>query len=151
MAKLQNSKIGLANSLRGFGTGLMPYLGNEIKKMNFPVLLITGGLDSKFTKLNKVLFKQFPNAEHKIAESVGHNFHFEKPEEFKNEKGQYAILNLKDPKITELDLPYRWLPMASNGEDNHLRFHIKQDGSSFSKSCELIDKGDEAVVFGPIG
>jgi 2-succinyl-6-hydroxy-2,4-cyclohexadiene-1-carboxylate synthase len=82
MAKLQNSKIGLANSLRGFGTGLMPYLGNEIKKMNFPVLLITGGLDSKFTKLNKVLFKQFPNAEHKIAESVGHNFHFEKPEDF---------------------------------------------------------------------
>ncbi|WP_299159797.1 FAD-dependent oxidoreductase [uncultured Eudoraea sp.] len=76
---------------------------------------------------------------------------FEKPEEFKNEKGQYAILNLKNPEITELDLPYRWLPMASNGEDNHLRFHIKQDGSSFSKSCELIDIGDEAVVFGPMG
>lgn len=76
---------------------------------------------------------------------------FEKPEGFKNEKGQYAILNLKKPKVTELDLPYRWLPLASNGEDEQLRFQIKKDGSSFSKSCERLAVGDEAIVFGPMG
>ncbi|MBT8182774.1 MAG: NAD(P)/FAD-dependent oxidoreductase, partial [Eudoraea sp.] len=76
---------------------------------------------------------------------------FEKPDGFKNEKGQYAILNLKDPKVTEMDLPYRWLPLASNGEDEQLRFQIKKDDSSFSKSCEQIAKGDEAIVFGPMG
>jgi 2-succinyl-6-hydroxy-2,4-cyclohexadiene-1-carboxylate synthase len=80
--KMQNSKIGLANSLTGFGTGVMPYLGNKISEMNFPVLLITGGLDSKFTDLNKALIRQFPNAEHKIVECAGHNVHFEKPKEY---------------------------------------------------------------------
>ena len=69
----------------------------------------------------------------------------------KNEKGQYAILNLKHPKVTELDLPYRWLPLVSNGEEEQLRFQIKKDSSSFSKSCEQIAIGDEAIVFGPIG
>jgi all-trans-retinol 13,14-reductase len=76
---------------------------------------------------------------------------FEKPTGFHAKKGQYTILNLTDPKVSELDLPYRWLPVnASNGE-NIIRFRIELDGSSFSKSCELIDKGEEALVFGPVG
>ena len=75
---------------------------------------------------------------------------FEKPVGLQHQQGQYAILNLSQPKATELDVPYRWLPIASNGEDNHLRFQVKQDGSSFSKSCEQIDIGDEATVFGPM-
>ena len=76
---------------------------------------------------------------------------FEKPAGFQHQQGQYAILNLTNPKVTELDLPYRWLPITSNGEDNHITFQVKQDGSSFSKSCEQIDIGEEALVFGPIG
>ena len=76
---------------------------------------------------------------------------FEKPKGFENEKDQYAILNLMDPESMELDLPYRWLPIASNGEDEQLRFQVKKDGSSFSKSCEQIAIGDEAIVFGPMG
>ncbi|MDM9630875.1 FAD-dependent oxidoreductase [Robiginitalea aurantiaca] len=75
---------------------------------------------------------------------------FEKPEGFENKKGQYAILKLKDPKVTELDLPYRWLPLGSNGEDEQLQFQFKKDGSSFSISCEGIEAGDEAIVFGPM-
>ncbi len=76
---------------------------------------------------------------------------FEKPTDFKNENGHYTILKLRDPKQMKLDLPYRWLPLASNGEDEYLRFHIEQDGSSFSRSCELLDVGEEAVIFGPMG
>ena len=76
---------------------------------------------------------------------------FEKPVGFQHQQGQYAILNLNQPKVIELDVPYRWLPLTSNGEDNLLRFHIEQDGSSFSKSCEQIDIGDEAIVYGPVG
>jgi 2-succinyl-6-hydroxy-2,4-cyclohexadiene-1-carboxylate synthase len=82
IAKSQNSKIGLANSLKGFGTGVMPYLGNEIKKMSFPVLLITGKLDSKFSQINSELVKRFPNSAHKIVGSAGHGVHFESQEEF---------------------------------------------------------------------
>ncbi len=76
---------------------------------------------------------------------------FTKPEGFNAEKGQYAILNLLDPKETELDLPYRWLPVGSNGEDENLRFQIEMDESSFTKSCEQIDVGDKAIVYGPMG
>ncbi len=76
---------------------------------------------------------------------------FEKPARFQHQKGQYAILNIMKPKTTELDLPYRWLPVVSSPEEDSIRFHIELDGSSFSKSCELINKGDETIVFGPMG
>jgi predicted ferric reductase len=76
---------------------------------------------------------------------------FEKPAKFRYQKGQYNILNIMKPKVTELDLPYRWVPVASAPEEDSIRFHIKNDGSSFSESCELIEVGEEATVFGPMG
>jgi len=80
--KTLNSKVGLANSLRGFGTGRMRYLGNKLNQINCPVLLITGELDTKFTKINSVLKKKFPNAKHKIIKNAGHNTHIEEPGRF---------------------------------------------------------------------
>jgi predicted ferric reductase len=76
---------------------------------------------------------------------------FEKPEGFQHQKGQYAILNLMEPKVTELDLPYRWLRIASTTEEQILRFHIELNSSSFNKSCQLLNIGDKALVFGPVG
>jgi 2-succinyl-6-hydroxy-2,4-cyclohexadiene-1-carboxylate synthase len=72
----------LANSLQGFGTGRMGYFGNEIDQINCPVVLITGELDTKFTKINSVLKKNFPNAMHKIIKNAGHNTHLEEPGRF---------------------------------------------------------------------
>ena len=80
--KCKNSKIGLANSLRGFGTGMMPYLGSELIRLKFPVLLITGGLDDKFTQINQSLRKLFASAKHKIISTAGHNTHIEEPKKF---------------------------------------------------------------------
>jgi phytoene dehydrogenase-like protein len=76
---------------------------------------------------------------------------FEKPARFQHQKGQYNILNLIEPKVTELDLPYRWLPVVSSPEEENIRFHIELDGSSFSESCALVDSNDEALIFGPMG
>ncbi len=75
---------------------------------------------------------------------------FEKPTGFQHKKGQYSILNLLNPKVTELDLPYRWLPVDSSAKEDTLRFHVELNDSSFSKSCELIDIGDQAMIFGPM-
>ena len=75
---------------------------------------------------------------------------FEKPNGFKHQKGQYAILKLLNPKVTKLDLPYRRLPVVSSSEEESIRFNIEQDGSSFSKSCEQLNKDDKALVFGPM-
>jgi 2-succinyl-6-hydroxy-2,4-cyclohexadiene-1-carboxylate synthase len=80
--KSKNSKIGLANSLRGFGTGVMPNLASELKKMKLPVLLISGGLDDKFTQINQNLKKVIPSAKHKIISTAGHNTHLEEPKKF---------------------------------------------------------------------
>jgi len=80
--KAKNSKIGLANSLRGFGTGVMPNLTSELKKMKLPVLLISGGLDDKFTQINQNLKKIIPSAKHKIISTAGHNTHLEEPKKF---------------------------------------------------------------------
>lgn len=76
---------------------------------------------------------------------------FAKPAGFEHLKDEHAILEIMNPKELTLDLPYRWLPLDSNGEDKNLRFQIKTDDSSFSKSCQLIDIGDEAIVYGPLG
>lgn len=89
--------------------------------------------------------------EQKAIDSNTLELSFEKPEGFQSQNGQYAILNLLEPKVTELDLPYRWLPLVSNNGEDVLRFQIERDDSSFSKSCERIDIGDKAVVFGPMG
>ena len=91
-----------------------------------------------------------PFLERKKSDDKTLELSFEKPEGFQHQKGQYAILNIMKPKVTKLDLPYRWLPIASSPEEDSIRFHIELDGSSFSKSCELIDVGEEAILFGPM-
>lgn len=82
-AKLKdiNSK-GLINSLKGFGTGVMPSQYDNLKYVLCPVLLITGKLDIKFSGINKNIAPLFPEATHIVIEGAGHNVHFEKPEEF---------------------------------------------------------------------
>ena len=80
--KMKNSRTGLANSLRGFGIGVMPYLGSELIKLKIPTILISGGLDDKFTQINKSFRKLFPSANHKIISTSGHNTHLEEPKKF---------------------------------------------------------------------
>ncbi|MGB5665901.1 MAG: NAD(P)/FAD-dependent oxidoreductase, partial [Maribacter sp.] len=92
-----------------------------------------------------------PLLERKKIDDKSLELSFEKPSGFQHQKGQYSILNLVNPKVTELDLPYRWLPVVSTAEEDYLRFQIELDDSSFSKSCGLIDIGDRALIFGPKG
>lgn len=87
--KILNSKTGLANSLRGFGTGRMPYLGDKLTILNFPVLLITGELDSKFSQINQELVKKFSSAHHQIILNAGHNVHLEEPNRFVEAMNQF--------------------------------------------------------------
>ncbi len=83
-SKLQNDSNGLANSLRGSGTGKMPPLHNLIKNIRVPVLQITGQLDVKFTNINLEMKKIFPNPRHEIISGAGHNVHLEKPDKYIN-------------------------------------------------------------------
>lgn len=80
--KYTNSKIGMVNSLRGFSTGIMLPLQDQLKKIPVKALLITGDLDSKFTGINARVAKRFLKAKHKIVRNSGHNTHLEESKRF---------------------------------------------------------------------
>ncbi|NNK28348.1 MAG: NAD(P)/FAD-dependent oxidoreductase, partial [Flavobacteriaceae bacterium] len=101
--------------------------------------------DEQFVDQRTVPLKERKQIDDKTLE-----LSFEKPADSQVQKGKYACVNLISPKVTELDLPYRWLPVTSNEEDEILRFHIELDDSSFAKSCEVMDKGDKATIYGPM-
>ncbi|HEX2963083.1 MAG TPA: 2-succinyl-6-hydroxy-2,4-cyclohexadiene-1-carboxylate synthase [Ignavibacteriales bacterium] len=82
--KMLNSKTGLANSLRGFSTGVMPQLWDKLKDINCRTMLITGELDKKFTGINIEMSRKIKLSEHEVIESAGHNTHLERPENFLN-------------------------------------------------------------------
>ena len=81
-SKLNNSKTGLSNSLKGFGTGTMPCYFNELKNLNFTTLLITGDLDEKFRLINNEMVNLLPTAKHVLLKNSGHNTHLETPNAF---------------------------------------------------------------------
>jgi 2-succinyl-6-hydroxy-2,4-cyclohexadiene-1-carboxylate synthase len=78
----QNSKTGLANTLRGFSTGKMAYLAESLNLIQSPVLLISGELDTKYSNGNSELKKKFSNAKHTVIKNAGHNTHLEESERF---------------------------------------------------------------------
>ena len=81
--RVQQREIGLANSLRGMGTGVMPPLwGKPLATLPIPVTLITGALDEKFVQLNDEMQKQIVKANHIIIPAVGHAIHVENPTKF---------------------------------------------------------------------
>jgi 2-succinyl-6-hydroxy-2,4-cyclohexadiene-1-carboxylate synthase len=90
--KLENSKTGLANTLRFSGTGSMKPLYNNIKDIPIRTLLISGELDSKFTDINGEMVKLFTNAEHKIIKNAGHNTHIEEPHRFIEEINKFLLV-----------------------------------------------------------
>lgn len=80
--KWMNKRIGLANSLIGFGTGSMSSLWKEISTLKIPVLLISGELDTKFIDINKRMSELIPNSELINVKNAGHNVHLEEPNVF---------------------------------------------------------------------
>lgn len=80
--RLNNHPGGLANSLRGMGTGVQPSLWEKLQQLHLPTLLLTGELDSKFTQIARQMQARLPHAQHTIIPSAGHTIHLEQPELF---------------------------------------------------------------------
>lgn len=90
--RLSQSEIGLANSLRGMGTGKQPSLWDQLPKLSFPVTIITGSLDEKYCRIGKEMEKLLPKAKYYEVEQVGHTVHVENPKQFVTIV-KYAIIN----------------------------------------------------------
>jgi 2-succinyl-6-hydroxy-2,4-cyclohexadiene-1-carboxylate synthase len=80
--RLQNRALGLANSLRGVGTGTQPSLYGRLPTLRLPVLLIVGALDGKYSAIAYEMAQSLPEAQVHIVAGAGHTTHFERPEQF---------------------------------------------------------------------
>lgn len=80
--RVMQREIGLANSLRGMGTGVMPSVWHELSELKFPVGLITGSLDEKFEKIAQNMLKILPFGRHVSIIGAGHAIHVENPVKF---------------------------------------------------------------------
>ena len=88
-----NRPIGLANSLRGFGTGVMNPVWDRLKMINCRQLLVTGDSDIKFAQLAGQIQKESSCVQHVTIPCAGHAAHLESPELFTEALGSF--LNAK--------------------------------------------------------
>jgi len=80
--RLQNHAHGLANSLRGMGTGVQPSLWHRLSEIKRPVLLLVGDQDEKFAAMNRQMAAAIPQAELRLISEAGHMLHLEQPGAF---------------------------------------------------------------------
>ncbi|PWU06427.1 MAG: 2-succinyl-6-hydroxy-2,4-cyclohexadiene-1-carboxylate synthase [Verrucomicrobia bacterium] len=77
--KFNNHPLGLANSLLKMGTGQMLPLWNRLSEIKFPITLITGEKDFKFTEIAHQMKHNIPHLEHHIIPNTGHAAIWEHP------------------------------------------------------------------------
>ncbi len=75
--RLANDPGGLANSLRGLGTGLQAPLWDRLPELAVSTLLIVGELDSKFRQIAQDVATKMPHAQLATVSSAGHTVHLE--------------------------------------------------------------------------
>jgi len=80
--RMGNNVVGLANSLRGMGTGVQQSLWNELINVHLPVLLLTGEHDKKFCKIAERMDRMIKECEWQTIDDVGHAIHVEDSEMF---------------------------------------------------------------------
>jgi 2-succinyl-6-hydroxy-2,4-cyclohexadiene-1-carboxylate synthase len=81
--RLNNNPVGLANSLRGMGTGIQPSLWERLPELMLPTLLLCGALDSKFAAINAEMHGLIPRSTLLTIPETGHTIHAEQPERFR--------------------------------------------------------------------
>ncbi|WP_243291136.1 2-succinyl-6-hydroxy-2,4-cyclohexadiene-1-carboxylate synthase [Bacillus sp. FJAT-47783] len=75
--RLQNNPIGLANSLRGMGTGSQPSWWHKLHELKVPVLIICGEKDMKFCRIAQDMDDRLLNSRVHIVLNAGHAVHVE--------------------------------------------------------------------------
>jgi len=80
--RLANSPHGLAESLRGMGTGSQPSYWEQLPQVCDPTLLLAGALDVKFAHIATGMHAALPNAVLEIFPDAGHAVHLECPQHY---------------------------------------------------------------------
>jgi 2-succinyl-6-hydroxy-2,4-cyclohexadiene-1-carboxylate synthase len=80
--RLAQTEIGLANSLKGMGTGSQNALWTRLGELSIPVTIITGSLDQKFCNIGIEMQSLLPHSDLITVNNVGHAIHVENPVQF---------------------------------------------------------------------
>ena len=80
--RLAQRPQGLANSLRGMGTGAQSSLWPRLPELTMPVHLISGALDAKFSAINLRMQTLIPSAHLTLIADAGHTIHLEQPDAY---------------------------------------------------------------------
>ena len=87
--RMSNTGVGLANSLRGMGTGAQEPLHGRLDEVEVPVLLLTGALDQKFSGIAEEMATRLPRAERCTVAGAGHAVHLEDPRAFESASAEF--------------------------------------------------------------
>ena len=77
--RLVNRPEALAACLRGLGPGSQPSFWERLAEVRSPALLLTGGLDLKFTGIAETMAGSLPDARRVVVPGAGHAVHLEDP------------------------------------------------------------------------
>jgi 2-succinyl-6-hydroxy-2,4-cyclohexadiene-1-carboxylate synthase len=78
--RLRNTATGLANSLRGMGTGSQEPLWDRLPTITIPTLLVAGELDAKYRDVAARMARVMPAARVAVVPNAGHAVHLEQPD-----------------------------------------------------------------------
>jgi len=87
--RLANQPLGLANSLRGMGTGMQPSLWEQLPALTMPTLVLAGALDTKFCAIAEQMAQALRNPTLAIVPDAGHTIHLEQPAIFQQRVAQF--------------------------------------------------------------
>lgn len=81
-SRLAHDPHALAAALRGLSVGRQPSLWQEIARLDIPAMIVTGALDKKYCDIANKMAAPLPRSRQITIDDVGHNAHFEQPQEF---------------------------------------------------------------------
>lgn len=87
----------LVQALYGMGIGQQPSLWNALARIEQPLLLIVGALDTKFVAINREMIAAVGNRQQSklvVMESCGHNLHLEAPNLYARTISQFCRRNV---------------------------------------------------------
>jgi 2-succinyl-6-hydroxy-2,4-cyclohexadiene-1-carboxylate synthase len=71
---------GLASSLRHAGTGTQAWLGDELRTLDVPTLIVAGENDEKFVSHARLMHEAIPNSALALVAQAAHAAHLERPD-----------------------------------------------------------------------
>src|SRR5579885_472812 len=80
--RLLNNPAGLANSLRGLGTGVQTPLWERQEELGVLCLIAAGELDAKFVAIARRMAAAIDGSRLVVVEDAGHTIHLEQPQAF---------------------------------------------------------------------